>query len=379
MGLNKGMSHFTINKRTIGVGHPCFIIAELSGNHHQKYEEAVELVNAAAEAGADAVKLQTYTPDTLTLDFDQPWFMVKGKDQPDSWKGRKLYELYQTAYTPWEWQPKLKKIAEDLGLIFFSTPFDESAVNFLEEMNVPCYKVASYEVVHIPLLRAIARTGKPVIISVGFASLEEVTLAVKMLQEGGTKEIAILHCVTAYSDVPDPAKAHLSTILDLKQRFDVIAGFSDNNAGITIPVIAATHAGASIIEKHLILNKSDGGPDARFSINPSELEEMVKIIRRAEQEGQQVVKEFVQDYNFDSAMGEVHYGPASEQERENMFFRPSLWVKKDIGKGEKLDKENVRVARPSAGLLPKYFDEIIGRNALQDIKRGTPLRWDLID
>lgn len=372
------MRNISIGNRVIGAGHPCFVIAELSGNHHQNYEEAAELIKSAAEAGANAIKLQTYTPDTITIDSDQPWFMVKGKDQPDSWKGRKLYELYQTAYTPWEWQPKLKKIAEDLGLIFFSTPFDESAVDFLEELNVPCYKVASYEVIHIPLLWAIAKTGKPVIISIGFASLEEVELAIKTLQKGRTKDIAILHCVTAYSDVPDPSQAHLSTISDLQQRFEVVAGFSDNNAGSIIPIVAATYAGASLIEKHLILDRSDGGPDARFSITPSELKEMIGIIRRAEQEGPQVIKEFINDETLRSTMGETHYGPASEQERENMLFRPSLWVKKDIRKGEKLTKENFRVARPSAGLLPKYFDEIIGRNAAQDIKRGTPLQWDLL-
>lgn len=374
------MEIINIGKRVIGPGHPCFIVAEISGNHHQKYEEAVELLKVAKEVGADAVKLQTYTPDTLTLKSDKSWFRVGGKDQPDSWKGQVLYGLYKTAYTPWEWQPKLKKIANDLGLILFSTPFDETAVDFLEEMDVPCYKIASYEAVHIPLLKKVASTRKPVIISVGFADLEEVTIAIDTLKNNGAKDIVVLHCVTSYSDRPNLKDMNLSTISDIRRRFNVLAGFSDNNTGVAAPVIAAVITRASVIEKHLIFNRSDGGPDARFSMDPQEFKEMVRIIRKGEREGaDSVLGADVTRNDVDKAMGQVHYGPASPQEEENIVFRPSIWVKKDIRAGEIFSKENIRVARPSAGLHPKFFDEILGKRARCRIEAITPLDWGLIN
>lgn len=367
-----------IKEREIGNGKPCFIIAELSGNHHQKYEEAVELVKRAAEAGADAVKLQTYTPDTITLNARNKWFLVGGKDQPEEWKGKNLWDLYQTAYTPWEWQPKLKELAESLGLILFSSPFDETAVDFLEQMQVPCYKIASYEVVHIPLLEKVAKTGKPVIMSIGFASLDEATLAVKTLKENGANDIAVLHCVTAYSDVPRLEHSNLATIKDIEQKFNVVAGFSDNNAGIAIPAAAAIAGGASIVEKHFILDRALGGPDSRFSVEPKELSELVQIIRKAEKEGFEALNGLMGKEDIVKAMGKPQYGPASEQERENIVFRPSIWIKKNIKKGEKFTKENIRVARPAAGLPPKFFAEMIGKTAGQDIEAATPFSWEIV-
>ena len=354
------MPDFHIGNRIIGVGHPCFIVAELSGNHHQNYEEAVKLIYVAKEAGADAVKLQTYTPDTITIDSPKEWFIVAGKDNPDGWKGKTLYELYQTAYTPWEWQPKLKKIADEIGIMLFSSPFDETAVDFLEKMQVPCYKVASYEVTHIPLLRKIANTGKPVILSIGFASLEEVELAIETLREGGTRDIAVLHCVTSYADEPKPEDMHLATIGDIRERFNVVSGFSDNNGGIEIPLRAAM-VGASIIEKHFILNRTDAGPDAKFSLEPHELKTMIEKIREAEK-----------------AIGSVHYGPVNDAEEYNKRFRRSIFVVEDIKKGEVFTGKNVRVIRPGNGLHSKFFDQVVGKRALENIERGTPLQWNLL-
>jgi len=370
---------FSVGDRQIGEGNPCFIIAEISGNHHQKYEEAEALVRAAKEAGADAVKLQTYTADTITLDSDKEHFFVGGKDQPDTWKKRTLHELYREAHTPWEWQPRLKKLADELGFILFSSAFDESSVDFLETMEVVLYKVASYEVVHIPLLRRIAQTKKPVIMSTGFASLEEIDLAVRTLREEGSESLALLHCVTAYSDTPRMEEMHLATIRDMRERFGVVTGFSDNNAGILAPVIAATAAGAALVEKHLTLSRAAGGPDARFSLEPDELKDMVTRIRRGEREGtDNAIAGIGTKEDITEALGTVHYGPASERERENIFFRPSLWVKKAMKKGEAFTLENVRVARPHHGLFPKDLETVLGKNAATDIEAATPLRQELI-
>lgn len=349
-----------IANKKVGVGHPCFIVAEVSANHNQSFDRAVEIIKAAARAGADAIKLQTYTPDTMTIDSDKEWFLVAGKDNPDSWKGMSLFELYKTAYTPWEWQPKLKKIAEELGLVLFSTPFDETAVDFLEDMKVPCYKVASYEVTDIPLLKKIASTKKPVIMSTGYDSLEDLELAVDTLKKNGAGEIGILHCVTSYSDKPELGSANLSMIPDIRERFGAVSGFSDNNAGVYIPTLAAT-IGASIIEKHVTLSYRDGGADSKFSIEPGELESMVKDIRR-----------------YEKTMGEIKYGPTNEAEKYNKGFQRSLFVVGDIKKGEQLTRGNIRSIRPAAGLHTKFFKEVIGRKAAKDIERGTPLSWDLI-
>jgi len=367
-----------IQNRIIGAGQPAFIIAELSGNHHQSYEEAVELVKAAKEAGADAVKLQTYTPDTITLNSAKKPFIVGGKDQPDSWKGNSLYELYQTAYTPWDWQPKLKKLADELGIILFSSPFDDTAVDFLErEVEVPAFKVASYEAVHIPLLKKIAKTGNPVIMSIGFASSEEVSLAVQTLRENGASEIAILHCVTGYADVPNVDAMNLATIADIRERYGVEAGFSDNNGGVEMPVAAVVEGGASLIEKHLILDRQSGGPDARFSVDPAQLKRIAQLIRRAEAGEREAVLHEIGVEQVERAMGKVHYGPASLQEEENKVFRPdTVWAKTDMKKGEKFVLGgNIRVARPTVygSIRAKDFESLAGKRVARDIEFADPI------
>lgn len=353
-------SFIKIAERKIGQDYPCFIVAEISANHHQKFAEAVELIEAAAKSGADAVKLQTYTPDTMTLDSDKKWFLVGGENNPDIWKGQTLYQLYKTAYTPWDWQPKLKKVADSVGIILFSTPFDETAVDFLEKMEVPCYKVSSYESRDIPLLKKVARTKKPVIISTGYDTFEEIKFSVKTLRDNGAGGVAVLHCVTSYAQKSKAQEMNLATIKDIRRKLKVVAGFSDNNAGIEIPIIAAISE-ASIIEKHFILRRKDGGPDAGFSIEPQELREMVTRIRFAEK-----------------TLGKVHYGPSNETERYNRRYQRSIFVSESIKKGERLTKKNIRIIRPGEGLTPKYWGDVLGKTAIKDIEAGTPLSWDLI-
>lgn len=370
MILTRPSPSVRIGGQYIGEGAPCFIVAEISGNHHQKYEEAVALLKAAKEAGADAVKLQTYTPDTITLNSDNEWFRVNGIDNPAGWKGKTLCELYTEAYTPWEWQPKLKKLADELGIILFSTPFDETAVDFLEKMNVPCYKIASYEATDFLLLRKVARTKKPVILSVGYATKEEIKEAVDTLRQYGTTDIAVLHCVTGYGAEPALSDMHLRTIADISKQFRVVSGFSDNNAGISVPLMAV-RSGASIIEKHLILDRNQGGPDARFSLEPAELKELVANIREAEESEKRAgVPE--------ELLGTPHYGPSNGVEEYNKRFRRSLFSGKDIKKGELFTKENVRNVRPGFGLPTKHFDEIVGKHATSDIPFATPLSFEMI-
>lgn len=358
-----------INNKVIGPGNFCFVVAEISGNHHQKYEEAAELVRAAVAAGADAVKLQTYTPDTITLNSDKEWFRVGGEENPDLWKGKTLYQLYETAYTPWDWQPKLKKMADELGVILFSTPFDETAVDFLEKMSVPCYKIAAYEATDFTLLRKIAKTGKPVIISFGYSSEEEVKFAINVLRSNGADKIAALHCVTGYSGNPKLGDMHLANIADLHNRFGVVSGFSDNNAGIEIPVMAV-RAGASVVEKHLILDRKFGGPDAQFSLEPREFKEMVRRIREIEGGKSDALPENI--------LGKVHYGPQNKLEEYNKRWRRSLFAAKEIKKGELFTEYNVRSVRPAFGLETKFYDEVIGKKAAKDIEFATPLSWNLI-
>ncbi len=361
---------FTIGEHAIGFNHPCFIVAEISGNHHQSYDEATRLVEAAKEAGADAVKLQTYTPDTITLNSYREWFRVGGKDNPEEWKGKTLYELYKEAYTPWEWQPRLKKLADRIGITLFSSPFDETAVDFLEKMEVPCYKIASYEATDFVLLRKVAQTGKPVIMSVGYASVGEIEFALETLRENGATDIALLHCVTAYADKPIPEHMNLRTIADIGERFGVVSGFSDNNGGIEVPLMAVS-AGARIIEKHLILSRADGGPDARFSLTPAELKEMVSKIRAIESGKVKVsISEHVQ--------GVVRYGPVNALEEYNKRWRRSLFSGRDIKKGELFTKDNVRDVRPAFGLETKHYDAVIGKRATCDIPFATPLSLEMI-
>lgn len=347
-------------KRKIGPGQPVFIVAEMSGNHNQSFDRAVAIIKAAAAAGADAIKLQTYTPDTMTIDSDKEWFRVNGKDNPDSWKGQTLYDLYKVANTPWEWHRELQVIAEGLGLVFFSSPFDVTAVDFLESLNVPCYKIASYEATDLTLLKKVASTKKPVILSLGFASLEEVEEAVATLRANGSGEIALLHCVTAYSEKPIPELTNLNTMLDIRERFGTVVGFSDNNGGIEIP-LQAIAMGASIIEKHVTLSGTGGGVDEVFSVGEDELKNFVKAARQVE-----------------AISGSVHYGTQSPAEEYNKRFRRSLFVVRDMKKGEAFTPENVRVIRPAFGLAPKHYEATLGKHAKQAIERGTPLTADLV-
>jgi pseudaminic acid synthase len=343
-----------IRGRMLGAGFGTYVIAEMSANHGQSFEQAVEIVKAAKNAGADAVKLQTYTPDTITIDSgDEIFQTAKGS----LWEGRTLYELYGEAYTPWEWQPKLKKIAEEIGLACFSTPFDFTAVDFLEKMDVPAYKIASPEIIDLPLVRRVAATGKPVIISTGMASLVEIEEAVNAFREAGGNDIALLKCTSAY-----PARTeemNLRTIPDLAKRFAVPVGLSDHTIGIAVPA-AAVALGACIVEKHLTLSRSTPGPDSAFSLEPHEFKQMVDAIRVAEK-----------------ALGHVKYG-LTEAEQLNLRSRRSLFVVQDVKAGERLTPDNIRSIRPGYGLPPKHYEEVIGRLAARDMQRGTPLQWDAI-
>lgn len=349
-----GVPYMEINSRKIGPGFPVYIVAELSANHRQDFDEAVKLIEAAKEAGADAVKLQTYTPDTMTIRSDRPEFQIGGGTL---WDGKTLHNLYGEAYTPWEWQPKLKKVADDLGIELFSTPFDKTAVDFLEEMGVPAYKVASFEIVDIPLVEYIASKGKPIIMSTGMATLEEVDEAVRAARNAGVMQIALLKCTSAY---PAPAEEmNLRTIPHLAEVFELPVGLSDHTLDIAIPV-AAVAMGACIIEKHFTLSRNVPSPDSPFSLEPQEFKAMVEAIRTTEK-----------------ALGEVRYG-VSEQEAKSLIFRRSLFAVKDIKAGEELTEENVRSIRPGHGLHPRYLKDILGRRATQDIQQGTPLNWKSI-
>jgi N-acetylneuraminate synthase len=343
-----------IRGRRIGAGHPVYIVAEISANHHQRYEKAEQLIVAAKEAGADAVKLQTYTADTLTIDSGQPYFRV-GKGT--IWEGRTLHDLYGEAYTPWEWQPKLQALAESLGLDLFSTPFDDTSVKFLEQMGVPVYKIASFEIVDLPLIRLVARTGKPIIMSTGMATLEEIEEAVRTARDAGATQLALLKCTSAYPAAP--ADMNLRSIPDMAARFGVPVGLSDHTMG-TAAAVTAVALGACILEKHLTLSRSEPGPDSAFSLEPHELKATVEAVRMAEQ-----------------ALGTVHYG-VSEGEAASRAFRRSLFVVRDIKEGEAFDSENVRSIRPGLGLHTRHLAEVLGRRAVRDIERGTPLSWELI-
>lgn len=348
------MNPIKIGGRSVGAGAPVYVIAELSANHNQKFEKAVRIMEAAKEAGADAIKLQTYTADTMTIASRRAEFQIEGT----IWHGRNLHELYGEAYTPWEWQPRLKKIADEMGMDCFSTPFDVSAVDFLEKMDVPAHKVASFELVDIPLIRKIAATGKPMIISTGMATVEEIEEALQAANSGDATQIALLKCTSAY---PAPAEdMNLRTIPELARRFGVPAGLSDHTMGVAVPV-AAVALGACIIEKHLTLSRSEPGPDSAFSLEPQEFKAMVDAVRVAEK-----------------ALGEVRFG-CSAKENVSRMHRRSLFVVIDVKRGESFTEKNVRSIRPAHGLHTRHLAEILGRHATQDIERGTPLSWDLIE
>lgn len=348
------MSFIQIGSHLVGGNSSVYIIAEMSANHGQNFETALELVHAAKQAGANAIKLQTYTPDTITIDSRRPEFLI-GKGT--LWEGRNLYELYGEAFTPWEWQPKLKAEAENLGMDCFSTPFDETAVDFLEQMDVPAHKIASFELVDTELLKKVAATRKPVIMSTGMATLAEIDEAVRILRAGGCTQLALLKCTSAYPSLAEDM--NLQTIPHLSEAFGVPAGLSDHTLGIAVPV-AAVALGACIIEKHFTLSRADGGPDAAFSLEPAEFRAMVDAVRTAEK-----------------ALGTVNY-ESTEKEKASRIFRRSLFVVKDMQAGEEFTRENVRSIRPGHGLPVKELNLVLGKTVKQDVTRGTPLSWEML-
>jgi N-acetylneuraminate synthase len=345
---------FQIGEHAIGPGYPVYVIAELSANHQQEFERAARLIAAAKEAGADAVKLQTYTPDTITIRSDREYFRIGGGTL---WDGRTLYDLYAEAFTPWDWQPRLQQIARDLGLDFFSSPFDETAVDFLESMKVPAYKVASFELVDIPLIRKIASTGKPLIISTGMATAEEIEETLEGARQAGAKHTALLKCTSEYPSRPE--EMNLRAIPELAGKFNVPVGLSDHTTGITVPV-AAVALGACIVEKHLTLSRADGGPDGAFSLEPHEFKDMVDAVRVTEK-----------------ALGQCRIGPAEHEERSRIFRR-SLFVVEDMKRGDRFTTKNIRSIRPAQGLHTRHLAEVLGKFATRDIERGSPLDWAMI-
>jgi pseudaminic acid synthase len=340
--------------RFIGPGHPAWIIAELSANHLGDFDRARRMIDAVAEAGADAVKLQTYTADTLTIDCDLPYYQVKLND---AWRGQTLYQLYQKAYTPWDWQPRLKEHADALGLTLFSSPFDPSAVDFLEQMNVAVYKVASLEINYVQLLEAIGRCKKPVIFSRGLSSPEEIQAAIETLKAAGAPAVAVLHCVSAYP--ADAAHMHLRTIQDLSKRFNCVSGLSDHCLSRVVP-IAAIAQGACILEKHFTLDRSDGGPDAAFSLEPAELKQLVDDVRECE-----------------AALGSADYVSEAPEEAHRIFRR-SIVAIRDIDVGETITEEHVRVIRPGFGMDPRDLERLLGKKASSSIPRGEPMDWNYV-
>jgi len=348
------MNEFTINNRKIGNENPTYIIAELSANHNQIYDNAIKLIDAAYKAGADAIKLQTYTPDTITIDCDKDEFKIKGGTL---WDGETLYNLYKKAYTPWEWTKGLKEHANKLGMDLFSSPFDTTAVDYLEKCNVPAYKIASCEITDHILIKKIAKTGKPVIISSGNASVQDLKEAVDVLRQNGCKQICMLKCTAAY-----PAKkedANLLTIKDMMDKFNVVGGLSDHTLGIEVPTISVA-MGASVIEKHFTLSRESGSPDDAFSLIPSEFKKMVDSVRLTEK-----------------IMGKITYGGVIA-EKNTKKMRRSLYVVKNMKKRSKFTEDNLKSIRPGNGLHTKHYWDILGKECNQDIEFGTAMNFDLI-
>lgn len=344
-----------VGDRVISKESPAFIIAEMSANHMMDYDRAVRIIHAAKEAGADAIKLQTYTPDTITIDCDKPYFQIT---QGTIWDGTTLHKLYQTAFTPWEWQPKLKRVAEELGLICFSSPFDLTAVDFMEEMDMPVYKVASFEITDIPFIRKIAVLHKPIIMSTGIAYPDDIELALDTCREEGNEDVILLKCTSAY---PSPYEdINLRVIPDMAEKYGVIAGLSDHTMGNAVSV-GAIPLGAKVIEKHLTLRRADGGPDGAFSMEPEEFAEMVKNIRILEK-----------------ALGKVTYDLTDKQVKSREHSR-SLFVVKDMKAGEVITPENVRSIRPGFGMHTKHYEEILGKTVNRDLEKGTPMEFDMIN
>ncbi len=343
----------TIDGKRIGADSPPFIIAEMSGNHNQSLDRALEIVGAVAKTGAHALKIQTYTPDTMTLDLDEREFHIS--DPKSLWEGNSLYQLYGEAYTPWEWHKPIFERAHELGMIAFSTPFDDTAVDFLESLDVPCYKIASFENTDLPLIRRVASTGKPLIISTGMASIAELDETVCAAREAGCKDLILLKCTSTYPATAD--NTNILTIPHMRELFGCEVGLSDHTMGVGVSV-ASVALGATVIEKHFTLNRADGGVDSTFSMEPTEMTQLVVEAERAWQ-----------------ALGKVSYGTA-EAEKKSIVFRRSLYVVQDIKAGEVLTKENVRAIRPGLGLPTKYLDVVLGKKLKQDVKRGTGLDWD---
>ena len=343
-----------IANRKVGRAYHPFIIAEMSGNHNQSLDRALEIVEVAAKTGAHALKLQTYTADTITLDVKEGDFFINDKD--NLWKGRSLYELYQEAYTPWEWHKPIMERAKELGMLCFSTPFDETAVDFLEELDMPAYKIASPEIIHLPLVKKVAAIGKPIIISTGMASVSEIDEAVCTVRAAGCEQFVLLKCTSTYPALPE--NSNVLTIPHMRELFGCEVGLSDHTMGVGAAVAAVAH-GATVIEKHFTLNRADGGVDSAFSMEPEEMKQLVIETERAWQ-----------------SLGSINYGP-TEAEKPSLVYRRSLYISKNMKKGEKFTKENLRIIRPGMGLPPKYFDLILGKKVKKDVCKGTPVSWNL--
>lgn len=344
-----------IENHIISADSPAYIIAEMSGNHNMDFNRAVRIMEAAKESGADAIKIQTYTADTITLNCDSPYFQIT---QGTLWDGRTLHKLYEEAYTPWEWQPKLKEIANEMGLDFFSSPFDGTSVDFLEEMNVPAYKIASFEITDIPLIKKIASLGKPVIISTGIAKLSDIELALETCRQAGNEDVILLKCCSAY---PTPYEdINLRTMVSMAETFNCLTGLSDHTMGSTVAG-ASVALGGRVVEKHLTLSRAEGGVDSAFSMEPGEFKKMVDDIRIIEK-----------------ALGKVTYDLTDKQLAEREHCR-SLFIAKDMKAGEIFTAENLRSVRPGFGLHTKYYEEILGKKVKKDVALGMPMSWDLID
>lgn len=349
------MKEITIQNRKIGQDNPPFIIAEMSGNHNQSLDRALMIVEAAARAGAHALKIQTYTADTMTLDVSSGEFFI---DDPKSlWKGKSLYELYREANTPWEWHRPIFDRCRELGLIGFSTPFDETAVDFLESLDVPCYKIASFENTDIPLIKKVAATGKPVIISTGMATAAELDEAVRTVREAGCRNVILLKCTSTYPAAPD--SSNILTIPHMRELFNCQVGLSDHTMGIGVAV-ASVALGAAVIEKHFTLSRADGGVDAAFSLEPDEMRSLADECQKAWQ-----------------ALGKISYGP-TEKEKSSLQFRRSLYVACDMKAGDVFTDKNLRVVRPGFGLPPNFHDLILGKKVNRDVRKGTPVSWNII-
>nr|WP_258040729.1 pseudaminic acid synthase [Pseudanabaena sp. BC1403] len=352
---DKFMKEINILDKKIGKKQPPLIVAEMSGNHNQSLGKALEIVEAAAKAGVDALKIQTYTADTMTLDISEREFFIS--DPQSLWEGNSLYNLYQQAYTPWEWHKPIFDRCKELGIIGFSTPFDDTAVDFLETLDVPCYKIASFENTDIPLIRKVAKTGKPMIISTGMATVAELDESVRTARESGCEELILLKCTSTYPTTPE--NTNILTIPHLRDLFDVQVGLSDHTIGIGVAV-ASVALGTTVIEKHFTLSRADGGVDSAFSMEPEEMRQLVIETKRAWQ-----------------ALGKISYG-VTEAEKKSLMYRRSLYISQDMQKGDILKPENLRTIRPGLGLAPKYYDVLLGKAVKQDVKKGTPMSWEML-